>query len=589
VAEWDWTDTGGIIQDGQPLDFTPVWEQPNTPIDLTPPAEPIQPATDFPSISPVNPINIPTPPSPGELASATGEPTAGGPINIPSLAQPVGGGFQTQPEFQSQPMMSQADAAAQTQAYFNKLTPDEKAATDAAMDTLGTNAQHQLVDLATGKVLDLGPGTGTQKPTPEQKTFIQKLGEFATGSAGIAALTSLGLGVVGMAAGRLFAPTPPKLQTPTPVTTPATRIGENVLAGAQNAPGTVPGSLAASMPAGGTGGVANALAPQNLSQFAPRGVTSDLTTNVQNAVAGQRTVSDAALGAAGRELLAQQEQAPGERAARIQAVQDIQGLQRPTAGLAPTLASGLLFSNATQNTLAAAPQPGQTIAPALYEDPIQQAMAAQVRSVLAGNLPTPELDRQYKIEEQTLRNDLLRSQGPAYETSSVGIEALQRMRESQQVRREQYKQQVLVNLAGQEQSRRQFNITQPENVFQGRLANFAPNELQRAQFGENVQANRLGQAQGIAGGLGRTPLATTATTIGATAPSARELLGLDVAGRSAEQANQLQNQAALEAFKAGGQNAADTAKGIAGLFTGAGGAALAASRPAPVFNLGGTA
>jgi hypothetical protein len=574
MADFSWLDST-ITQDGNTFDLgVPSWEwqQQNVPIDLNQPNP-----QDF------NTGTMVGTPEPTAGAQDTGEfglnPNAN--LNIP--APSMGGEFGLNPNAglatgAQPPQMTQQAAQTAFQQQIQSMGQNDRDDLDAASDRIGISADGKLVYTAAAGADKAGkpvtPGSGD--------SVIDKalgvLGKVWADPGGKMAMVSLGLGAVGMLAGQLFAPTPPKLQTPTPVQSPAQQIGTGVLAGALNAPAGAPSSLTGSL-AGGPGTVPGTGGAQNLAQFAPRGIAADLTSNVQNAVAGQRTISDAALGAAGRELLAQQEQAPGEREARLQALQDVRGLQGPTANLAPTLASGLMFGNATQNTLNAAPQPGQTIAPALYEDPIRIAMARQLEHVLGGDLPTPELDRQFKEEELALRNQLLRSNGPGYATSSVGIETLQRMRESQQIRREQYKMQVINTLGGQQQSRRQFDITQPEAQFQGRLANFAPNELQRAQFAENVQANRMNQAQGIAGGFGRQPLANTATTLTSAAPTARELLGLDQAGRSAEQANQLQNQAALEAFKAGGQNAANTASGIAGLFTGAAGAAIGASRP----------
>ena len=513
-------------------------------------------------------------------------------------------------------------------------------------DRYGVNAEGQVYDVATG--LPITP----DNITPAQQADLKKVGDAANESGKIlglskeqiwAGVVTLGMGGIGMLAGNLFAPTPPKLQVPPPIPPPVVnQLGQGALVNALTGKGgpstsatippkggggsaTIPGAgggAAVPVPLGGTGGytiiqenpdgsgivqdqngnqfnwnpanpdvmtpmagaggqaggpsplVANR--PQvDISQLGPSeaGAAADLESVFRLGMAGQRNVADTALGQSARELGAQVEQAPEERAIRLSQLEQIPGLTGPTRTLAPTLATGQRLSGAIGETLADRPQEGTYRDPAQVRDPISEGLRAQIQAVMGGDLPTPELTRSFLAEEQQLRNELMKAHGPGYETSSPGIEAIQKLRESQDVRRQQYKMQTLSSLVPMEETRRQFNIREPESKFTGRLAAFMPGELQRASFAEDVQGKRLGQATGLAQGLGRVPGPQTSTTLSSLVPI-QSVLGLDAAGNAVNQQNQLQNQAALEAFRAGGQSSSETASSIAKLFATAGGTAV---------------
>lgn len=380
--------------------------------------------------------------------------------------------------------------------------------------------------------------------TPEQKAaaeqgFWASSGKFLETGWG-KLLATLVLGGVGLGVAELMSGDQPRMGMPAPTPPPA---GVTAARDALNqALTTQAGGQSASM--------AGLLGP---------GATAgdDLQSLFRMGIAGQRNLADLGLGRSAQEILADAEQAPLERALRMQSLGELPGLLGPSAGVAPTIRTGLNLSQALQGLQA--PQPGQLVNPAMLADPTREALSARVQSLLgqqgqggaegtdairdqmrtrlqsllsqgpgqqlndpirqqlaqqisamlgqggpgqgfmlddpirsglqdtlqralAGQTPTTALDRQFREEEAQLRNRLFQAMGAGYETSSPGIEALQKLRESQQLRQEEFGRQTIASFGPQEFQRRQFGTQFPEQQYQQRLGLMLPQEFGRRQF-----------------------------------------------------------------------------------------------------------
>jgi chorismate synthase len=149
------------------------------------------------------------------------------------------------------------------------------------------------------------------------------------------------------------------------------------------------------------------------------------------------------------------------------------------------------------------------------------------------------------------------------------------MKESQQVRREQFRRETIGAFGGQQQSRRQFNIQQPEQTFQARTSLFSQDQLNRARFGEDVRRGKLNEYSGLVSGFGRYPTATTATQQNVMAPIAN-IMG--IGSGAPERHQQLVNQQAMDAWKLENAEANQARANLGGVVGGIFGTAAGAVR-----------
>lgn len=420
-------------------------------------------------------------------------------------------------------------------------------------------------------------------------------------------LTALGVGGLGIVIARAVAGEPPKFEAPTP-TAPLASVA-SARAALEQALTTTPGSVApairgvptqavfAYLTADAAGratlaqsypGIADAaMALSNGEGIQATGTASqDLQAAIRGALAGQRNVADTALAASARELAAGMEQAPAERAVRLQALSQVPGyLQTPsvTTGAMTTgeqlsqMIARLLPQQPTSTILDQNGNPigtstARTIVPSQYSDEIQGGIARMVMDAIEGRLESP-LARDFADEERQLRARLLSQLGPTYEGSTLGIRALQDLRESQDIRKQQYRIGTISTLAPQEAARRQFNITTPETAFNARLNTLLPAESSRANLGQTVQQAGLANTTALASTFGRTPTPQTQTTLSSIVPI-QPLLGLQDAATSQRLQDMLGAQTALNAFNLENQDRQNIARSIAGLGTTAAGAIL---------------
>lgn len=203
--------------------------------------------------------------------------------------------------------------------------------------------------------------------------------------------------------------------------------------------------------------------------------------------------------------------------------------------------------------------------PPRIDDPIRAALASEIARAVGGGTASPLLERTEREEEDQLRNRLFRQLGAGYEVSTPGIEALQRMRESQAIRRENNRQQTYASLGPQEFARRGAEYQVPLTAA-GTLSNI---DLAQRGFTSGERQRGLAERLGLLG-LGRTPMPQIATTLGQNVPIS-PLLGLDSAERARQQQHAINTQAALQSFGADAQSDQALASAIAGLFGGAAG------------------
>jgi hypothetical protein len=505
-------------------------------------------------------------------------------------------------------------------------------------DVLLGSIRQALADPATREVLNrVGVDTATGKITGEPGVIAQAVAKLksAIGEDLFKGLGVLGLGAVGIALGQAVVGGGERMRLPEPTPpSPATQASREALNTALTQPGTVrsatgfgaiPGfdptrpfvsdqaTLAAqamrqqqveaaltqhlgrsptqqevdqamqALPAPRAPSVA---AGPSLAQALGPGATGqeDLQTAFRLGLAGQRNLADLALAGTGRELAADIEQSPWERAIRLGALGEVPGLLGPTGNLAPALSTGQTISRSIADLLRPGTIPmrqdasGQWVAdvsspslPAVLQDPVRAALEAEVLRTLRGETPTPELEQAEREEEAQLRNRLFRMLGPGFELSTTGDEQLQRLKTQQQIRRNQYRVQSVANLAPQELQRRQFGEEAPLN----RLRTFLPAELERATFGENVRQRGLTERVALAD-LGRRPVSQLSTTLQSIVPTA-PLLGLGDAESERRFQQGLQTDIALRSFDAEQRERAARAQGISSLFGTAAGTAFAPS------------
>lgn len=202
-------------------------------------------------------------------------------------------------------------------------------------------------------------------------------------------------------------------------------------------------------------------------------------------------------------------------------------------------------------------------------DPIRLEIASEVSRALRGETPSPLLDRLAREETEGERNRLFARLGAGFETSSPGIEALARMRDSQAMRAEQNRQQTFATLMPQEFARRQAEYANPLAAIQ----TLGAGEMDRARFATGERMTGLAERLALLG-MGRTSPSALAQSLSAYVPIT-PLLGLDATNASNMAGYHAANQAAIANFNAQNQSDAATAAAISGLF----GTAAGAFRP----------
>lgn len=254
--------------------------------------------------------------------------------------------------------------------------------------------------------------------------------------------------------------------------------------------------------------------PVNLGPSATAGI--DLEQMLRSGTAAQRNIADLILATSGRELLTDAEQAPLERATRLQSLTEIPGLLRPV---------------------------GET-------DPVLTGLTDRLNRALRGEVSNPALERAFREEEDTVRNALRLQLGPGYELSTPGMDRLQKLKESQAVRRE-------------------------DDVRQT-IAGVAPLELGRRQFGEGLRQQGLTERAGLLN-LGRQPATSLASTASLLAP-VQPLLNPNLEAQERSVADAVRLQTALSAFQSREADRRALGQSVASLFSGAAGYGLGGNR-----------
>ena len=377
---------------------------------------------------------------------------------------------------------------------------------------------------------------------------------------------TLGLGAAGVGIGQMVAGgNDPVRLPPAPGPGPEQQAAQaafrNVLA---------TGGATTGVPGGGTGGVASNIAaltsPNLAAPFAATG-QQNLEDTFRSGLAGQSLLTQLAAMQAARELGISTEQAPQEAALRQLSMAQLPSFLTPPNAGQQTLQT---VQNA-DGSYSISPAVAGLTNPPRIEDPVREAYAMEIARAIMEEA-NPGLRRAEREEEEGLRNRLYGQLGGAgYEASSPGMEALQRMRESQDIRRRQNTLATLTSLGPQELSRRsaeyQVPLTAANTLTNLDLANRGFESRER----QTGLAERLGMLN-----LGRTPVPQIGTTLSSNVPIS-PLLGLDSAERARQQQYSLNTQAALDSYRTGAQSDQQLASAIAGLF----GAAAGSFRPQP--------
>lgn len=229
--------------------------------------------------------------------------------------------------------------------------------------------------------------------------------------------------------------------------------------------------------------------------------------------------------------------------------------------------------------------------PAAYysADPVQAQMAARLQNALAGGELDPATERSIREQLDILHNNLKRAYGDAGAewNSTVGQSLAAKSAESVAALRYGVNRDVVNSLGPQEQARRTFAITNPQNMYladlgfyggqqqqrsqlpaaetRALLAQYFPTVAQNAAFNENARQVNVAQNAAITG-LNRPTLATGSNALGNQITSLSPLLGVN-------EPNVFPTLAAASTSAFNAQQAADAAqaKSIADIFGNAAG------------------
>src|SRR3990167_1611594 len=242
------------------------------------------------------------------------------------------------------------------------------------------------------------PFTGAPAPGVFDQTN-QFLGTNVGRAAG-----SLGLGLLGLGAQRLFAGGTPEYQPPTYGVSPVTAAGQQAVMNAMQ---------------GGAGPA--------------------LSRALTYGTAGQADIAQQLTGRVGREAAAEVTQAPYEEAIRMAALGQVPGLMQPTG------------EQAINDPIQAA---------------LREELMGVLSGGSTGG--SPATARRQSLEEQETRTRLYRQLGPDYELTTPGQQALREMKERHTSETFTERQATIARLSPLEQSRMQFSATAPTQVAQGR-------------------------------------------------------------------------------------------------------------------------
>lgn len=358
-----------------------------------------------------------------------------------------------------------------------------------------------------------GAGVGAAEPgLLDQRGLFGDRGPLFGSALGRAGVTGA-LGLAGMGLARAIAGGEPNLRLPQPRTAAGFQAGEQALLQA--------------LGQGGQEGLAGATGA---------------------AIGGQRLIAELLRERAGREGLAEAEQAPAQRDIRLRALGMAPGLMEPSAV-------------------------------GTFEDPIESAMRAELLTLLGGQGGTsPATAQRHRQEQNELRQGLARQLGSEFELTTPGIQALEKLRERQNAELFAERESAIARRAPQQQSRQQFSYLAP---------------VQRAAGLEAIRRPALQDVERLSD-FGLRGVPETLTGLRSVFPVS-SLTGPEGAQRAADIGTSLEAQQALQAFGQRSQRQRELTAGLGGLFGQV--AQAATQRPsaleryfdALVMNQGGTA
>ena len=366
--------------------------------------------------------------------------------------------------------------------------------------------------------------------TPEKPTFIGRtLGMLAIGGAG--------LGIASLLTGGGSTFTPPVSPPPTPAAAAGSASLERAL-------GLPAGTLSGTIP-GATG--AGALSPY-LTLGAEQPGAASLERIVRTALAGQANLADLLGGRIGRETLADIGAAPAESAVRGRAFEQLLG--QPGQ---PTLAPGPGDGAAMPTTplfggTASLMEPG-TLTP--MPDAIRAGLEAETLRVLSGEYANPLLARQLADKERVLRATLQGQVGPGYEVSTPGIQTLAENAFYAQMLKEADRRAQLSTLVPLETTRREQEVSLPEQSLARREA------IRRSNLSDVLGLTRFGRTEPLAAGTGLASLISPSGLLGAGTAASEE---------ERQYQRNLQTQLALQSFSANEAERARLAQQVGQLF-----------------------
>lgn len=395
--------------------------------------------------------------------------------------------------------------------------------------------------------LQVNPNTGDV--TDPTGTVLGKVNDFLGTPAG-KILAMLGLGGAGIGAASLIAGRGSELRLPpSPPPTPAAAAGQAALERALGLPG---GTLTGTVP-GATG--AGALSPY-LTLGAEQPGAASLERLARTALAGQANLADLVGGRIGRETLADIGYGPLEGQVRERAFGQLLG--RPAQ---LTLAPGPGDGAAMPTTALFSPGVASLLEPATLAampDAIRAELETQVLRALRGEYLNPETERRIADEERIKRATLAAQVGPGYEISAPGILQLGEFSRRADAARAGELRANLATLAPLEASRREMEVSLPEQSLARREA------IRRSNLSDVLGLTRFGRTE---------PLTAGATLTSLISPTS--LLNPASAEEERQFQRNLSTQLALQSFSADQGEQARLANQIGQLFGLAGGVGLA--------------
>ena len=258
---------------------------------------------------------------------------------------------------------------------------------------------------------------------------------------------------------------------------------------------------------------------QALMQALGRGGQEGLAGATGAAIGGQRLIAELLRERAGREGLAEAEQAPFQRDIRLRALGMAPGLMEPSAV-------------------------------GTFDDPIESALRAELLTLLGGQGGTsPATAQRHRQEQNEMRQGLARQLGPEFELTTPGIQALEKLRERQNAEIFAERESAIARRAPQQQSRQQFSYLAP---------------VQRAAGLEGIRRPALQDVERLSD-FGLRGVPETLTGLRSVFPVS-SLTGPEGAQRAADIGTSLEAQQALTSFQGRTQRQRELTAGLGGLF-----------------------